>query len=88
MARHRLDEDHALESRVIEEHNAWRAKGVASDGSGRMSRAPAQAQAPPAPTGQANTTDPDSRNNLFRWRPDMRKSADCRISSDGRAAHL
>ena len=61
MARDRLAEDHALESRVIEEHNAWRATGVARDGSRRMSRAPAQLEPPPAPTGQANTTDPDSR---------------------------
>jgi transposase len=61
LARDRLAEDHALESRVIEEHNAWRANGVARDGSRRMSRAPAQLEAPPAPTGHANTTDPDSR---------------------------
>jgi len=61
LARDRLAEDHALESRVIEEHNAYRARGVARDGSRRMSRAPAQLEPPPAPTGQANTTDPDSR---------------------------
>ena len=61
MARDRLEEDHALETRVIEEHNVWRATGVASDGSRRMSRAPGQLDPPPAPTGQANTTDPDSR---------------------------
>ena len=61
MARDRLEEDHALETRVIEEHNVGRATGVASDGSRRMSRAPGQLDPPPAPTGQANTTDPDSR---------------------------
>ncbi len=61
MARDRLEEDHTLESRVIGEHNAWRAEGVARDGSRRMSRAPAQLQPPLEPSGQANTTDPDSR---------------------------
>jgi transposase len=61
----RLEEDWALERRVVEEHAAWHARGIASDGSRRMAGARANIKPyplPERPTGKINVTDPDSRN--------------------------
>jgi transposase len=59
----RLEQEWQLERRVIARHEAWRAAGVAKDGSRRMTghnRKPYPL--PPAPAGKLNVTDPDSRN--------------------------
>jgi transposase len=59
----RLEEDLELERRVATEHEAWRARGIAKDGSRRMTghnRKPHPL--PETPTGKINVTDPDSRN--------------------------
>ena len=54
-----------LERRVIAEHAAWHARGIASDGSRRMTGARANIKPyplPEKPAGKLNLTDPDSRN--------------------------
>jgi transposase len=59
----RLEEDLELERRVAKEHEEWRARGIAKDGSRRMTghnRKPNPL--PEEPTGKVNVTDPDSRN--------------------------
>ena len=59
----RLEQEWQLERRVIARHEAWRAAGVAKDGSRRMTghnRKPYPL--PPAPAGKLNVTDPDSCN--------------------------
>lgn len=61
----RLEEDWRLERRVVEEHAAWHARGIASDGSRRMAGARANIKPyplPERPAGKINVTDPDSRN--------------------------
>jgi transposase len=61
----RLEQDWRLERRVVEEHAAWLARGIASDGSRRMSGARANIKPyplPERPAGKLNVTDPDSRN--------------------------
>jgi transposase len=61
----RLEEDWQLERRVVEEHAAWHARGIASDGSRRMAGARANIKPyplPAQPAGKLNVTDPDSRN--------------------------
>jgi transposase len=61
----RLEEDWQLERRVVEEHAAWHARGIASDGSRRMAGARANIKPyplPERPAGKINVTDPDSRN--------------------------
>jgi transposase len=61
----RLEQDWALERKVITEHAAWHARGIASDGSRRMAGARANIKPYPLtdrPTGKINVTDPDSRN--------------------------
>jgi transposase len=61
----RLEEDWQLERQVVEEHAAWHARGIASDGSRRMAGARANIKPYPLteqPTGKLNVTDPDSRN--------------------------
>jgi transposase len=62
--RRRLRQDWELERRVVADHEAWRARGIAADGSRRMSgghvlKAHRVAE---QPTGKVNVTDPDSRN--------------------------
>ncbi len=59
----RLEQDAELERRVIADHQAWRARGIASDGSRRMSGAHnlADAPTPDQPAGRINLTDPDAR---------------------------
>jgi transposase len=61
----RLEQDWRLEQRVVAEHAAWHARGIASDGSRRMTGARANIkpyQLPEKPAGKLNVTDPDSRN--------------------------
>jgi hypothetical protein len=61
----RLEQDWRLERRVVEEHAAWHARGIASDGSRRMTGARAHIKPyplPERPAGKLNVTDPDSRN--------------------------
>ena len=61
----RLEEDWRLERRVVEEHAAWHACGIASDGSRRMAGGRANIKPyplPERPAGKLNVTDPDSRN--------------------------
>ena len=61
----RLEEDWELERRVVREHAAWHARGIASDGSRRMAGARANIKPyplPEQPAGKLNVTDPDSRN--------------------------
>jgi transposase len=63
--RHRLEQDWELERRVVAEHAAWLARGIASDGSRRMTGARANIKPyplPAQPAGKLNVTDPDSRN--------------------------
>ena len=58
-----LEEDAELERRVANEHQAWRERGIASDGSRRMSGHNIKPHPlPDEPTGKINVTDPDSRN--------------------------
>ena len=61
----RLEEDWRVERAVVEAHAAWHARGIASDGSRRMTGARAQIKPyplPDKPVGKINVTDPDSRN--------------------------
>ena len=61
----RLEQDWALERKVVTEHAAWHARGIATDGSRRMAGARAQIKPfplPHQPAGKVNVTDPDSRN--------------------------
>src|SRR3989449_3785663 len=58
-----LEEDYELERRVAKEHEAWRKRGIAKDGSRRMTGHNMKPRPlPTEPTGKINTTDPDSRN--------------------------
>jgi len=59
----RLEEELELERRVAKEHEEWRKRGVAKDGSRRMTgHNQKPSPLPTEPTGKINTTDPDSRN--------------------------
>src|SRR5215218_843792 len=61
----RLKQDWELERRVVAEHAAWHARGIASDGSRRMAGGRANIKPYPlsdGPAGKINLTDPDSRN--------------------------
>ena len=61
----RLEQNWALERRVVTEHAAWHARGIATDGSRRMAGARALIKPyplPERPAGKINLTDPDSRN--------------------------
>jgi transposase len=61
----RLEQDWALERKVVKEHAAWHARGIATDGSRRMAGARANIKPYPLsarPAGKLNVTDPDSRN--------------------------
>jgi transposase len=62
--RRRLYEDWALERRVVADHAAWLAAGIASDGSRRMTGARHNVKPYPLserPAGRINVTDPDAR---------------------------
>jgi hypothetical protein len=59
----RLEQDLALERQVIKEHDAWRRRGIASDGSRRIAGHNLKDQPlPEQPSAKLNLTDPDSRN--------------------------
>jgi hypothetical protein len=61
----RLEQDWQLERRVVAEHAAWHARGIASDGSRRMAGGRANIKPYPlsdGPAGKINVSDPDSRN--------------------------
>jgi transposase len=59
----RLEEELELERRVAKEHAEWRARGIAKDGSRRMTGHNMKSTPlPEKPTGKINVTDPDSRN--------------------------
>jgi hypothetical protein len=62
--RRRLYEEWALERRVVADHAAWLAGGIASDGSRRMTGARHNIKPYPLserPAGKINLTDPDAR---------------------------
>jgi transposase len=61
----RLEQDWELERRVVAEHAAWLARGIASDGTRRVFGATHNIKPYPltdTPAGKINVTDPDSRN--------------------------
>jgi transposase len=61
----RLEQDWELERRVVVEHAAWLARGIASDGTRRVFGATHNIKPYPLghePAGKINVTDPDSRN--------------------------
>jgi transposase len=59
----KLSEDLAVEREANRAYEAWRARGVAADGSRRMAPGMLKPYVPPAePAGKVNTTDPDSKN--------------------------
>ena len=59
----RLEEDSELERRTAEEHEQWRKRGIAKDGSRRITGHNMKHHPlPDEPTGKINVTDPDSRN--------------------------
>ena len=63
LCRGRLVEDWQTEHRANRAYEAWRARGVAADGSRRMASASPKPYTPPErPEGKLNLTDPDSRN--------------------------
>jgi transposase len=58
----RLEEEHAAGLEANEAYEAWRARGIAADGSRRMAPGMVKPYSPPAlPEGRINTTDHDSR---------------------------
>jgi transposase len=60
---HKLSEDLAAEREGNLAYEAWRARGVAADGSRRMAPGTIKPYVPPPePAGKVNTTDPDSKN--------------------------
>jgi transposase len=62
----RLVEDWRAEQRANRDYEAWRARGIASDGSRRMAPGTTKPYEPPAkPDGKINTTDPDARRMKF-----------------------
>jgi Transposase DDE domain len=59
----KLQEDLAVEREANRAYEAWRARGIAVDGSRRMAPGTVKAYVPPPePAGKVNTTDPDSKN--------------------------
>src|ERR671921_2317834 len=61
-AKRRLDEELFTEVRANQAYEAWRARGIAADGSRRMAPGTTKPYTPPAtPEGQINLTDPDSK---------------------------
>jgi hypothetical protein len=72
----RLQEDWELERRVIAEHEAWRARGIASDGSRRMSGGHLLKPhpMPSQPAGKINVTTPTHATS-------RRRAAGCRATT-------
>jgi Transposase DDE domain len=61
-AKRRLEEDLEVERRANGAYEAYRARGIAADGSRRMAPGATKLYEPPdAPAGKVNLTDPDSR---------------------------
>jgi Transposase DDE domain len=60
-AKRRLEEEHRVEVQANADYEAYRARGVDKNGK-KFGRPPKPFTPPPAPTGNINTTDPDSRN--------------------------
>jgi transposase len=61
-AKRRLDEELFTEVRANAAYEAWRARGIAADGSRRMAPGTIKPYTPPpVPEGRINLTDPDSR---------------------------
>src|SRR5919109_1164400 len=61
-AQRRLDEELWTEVRANAAYEAWRARGIAADGSRRMAPGTAKPYTPPPmPEGRVNVTDPDSK---------------------------
>src|SRR5918995_606814 len=61
-AKRRLDEELWTEVRANAAYEAWRARGIAADGSRRMAPGTAKPYTPPPiPEGRINLTDPDSK---------------------------
>jgi transposase len=62
----RLVEDWRTEQRANRDYEAWRARGIAADGSRRMAPDTTKPYEPPSkPDGKINTTDPDARRMKF-----------------------
>ena len=62
----RLVEDWRTERRANRDYEAWRARGIAADGSRRMAPGATKPYEPPAkPAGKVNTTDPDAKRMKF-----------------------
>jgi transposase len=63
LCRRRLLEDWRTECRANRDYEAWRARGVAADGSRRMAPGAVKPyESPTQPEGKINLTDPDSKN--------------------------
>src|SRR5215212_9509619 len=61
-AKRRLDEELWAEVRANQAYEAWRARGIAADGSRRMAPGTIKPYTPPpTPEGRINVTDPDSK---------------------------
>src|SRR5919108_3012585 len=62
----RLVEDWQIEQWANRDYEAWRARGIAADGSRRMAPGTTKPYEPsPKPEGKINTTDPDARRMKF-----------------------
>jgi transposase len=69
-AKRRLDEELFTEVRANRAYEAWRARGIAADGSRRMAPGMTKPYSPPpTPEGKVNVTDPDSKvvKGLRNW---------------------
>ena len=61
-SKRRLEEEHEVELQANRAYEAWRARGIAADGSRRMAPGRTKPYLPPeSPEGKINTTDHDSR---------------------------
>jgi hypothetical protein len=68
----RLEQEHAVELEANARYEAWRARGIAADGSRRMAPGTTKPYRPPdRPAGTINTTDPDSRIMRTQRQPAM-----------------
>jgi len=66
LCRRRLVSDWRAERQANRDYEAWRARGIAADGSRRMATGAVKPhELPPAPEGKINTTDPDAKRMKF-----------------------
>jgi transposase len=66
LCRRRFIEDWQAEHKANRDYEAWRARGIAADGSRRMAPGTTKPhEPPPKPEGKINTTDPDARRMKF-----------------------